>query len=290
MSARIVVISSSEPRAGKTHLAAALARWLSTAGHAVEVLHLGRAGEAKVAASDGAVISRNAAILAEAAGVASGARHEKPEALGELAAAAEFVLVESAGPGPDGAHASIQLQRAEGAYRIDGFGKLPSWSGPAIVPDTPPDVAAMEPFRVGGWPRIGVVTLPHLDNFSDFRLLRGAEWLTAPAPGRFAAVFLPATSDPPADTVWMENQGLAEWLAQQREQGCRVIATGWKAHGSEVIEAADFQNPATVSRLLGRRVDAPLPDEQVYDRLAGWLASWSRFKALIQRVGGMVVQ
>lgn len=291
MSARLISIASHDPRSGKTHFTAALARWLSSHGHSVEVLHLGGQSTARIPASDGSLISSSAVILAEAAQVASGGRHEDPAALPRLAANAEFVLIESVAgrPGPV-ASLTLQLTRGEGFYRLEAFGKLPAWNGPPLVPETPPDVAAMEPFRVGGWPRVGVVALPYLANFPDFRILRGAEWFTAPPPGNFAAVFLPATSDPVSDQSWLDRQALRPWLAEQSQRGCRVISLGWKAPGAELMEIADFADHAAVSRLLGRRVEPPLPDEETYDRLAAWLGAWSRFKSLVQRIESLVVK
>ncbi len=284
MSARLISITSQHPRAGKTHFAAALARWLSSHGRSVEILHLGGGSASQLPAFDGSLISRSAVILAEASQVASGRRHEDPDALPQLAAAAEFVLIESAALPPPASSLTLQLSRGDGFHRLEDFGRLPSWSGPPLVPETPSDVAAMEPFRIGGWPRVGVVTLPYLANFSDFRILRGAEWFTVPPPGQFSAVFLPATSDPVSDQSWLDRQALLPWLAEQRRQGCRVISLGWKAPGAELMEIADFADHAKISRLVGRRLEPPLPEDQTYDRLAAWLGAWSRFKSLVQRI------
>jgi hypothetical protein len=290
MSARLIAITSPKPHSGKTHLTAALARWLSSHGHSVEILHLGAASPGRVAASDGALISRNAALLAEAAQVSSGARHEDPAALPSLAVAVEFLLIETAQAPPADVDLTLQLLDTEGSFKLDGFGKLPAWNAPPVVPRTPPDVAAMEAWRVGGWPRTGIVTLPHLANFSDFRIFRGAEWMTAPLPGRFGIIFIPSSTDPGSDSKWMEQQGLSAWLASQSGEGCRVLATGWRAPGAEIIEAEDLRDPASASRLVGRRLDPLLPDEETYDRLASWLASWTRFSALIQRIEALVVK
>lgn len=290
MSARLISITSDSPRAGKTHFAAALARWLSSHGHAVEVLHLGHQPTSRVPASDGSLISRSAAILSEAAQVPSGEHHENLAALPELSSRSEYVLIESSGAQVGQTSLDLQLTQKEGVFRLEPFGKLPVWNGPPLVPETPADIAAMEPFRVGGWPRVGVVALPYLSNFPDFRMIRGAEWFTAPPPGKFAVVFLPSTSDPISDQSWLERQALLPWLAEQSQQGCRVIALGWKAPGAELMEPADFRDHAAVSRLLGRRVEPPLPEEEVYHQLGAWLSSWSRFNPLIQRIEKLVVK
>lgn len=290
MSASLIVVTSQQPRCGKTHFTAALARWLACHGHSVEVLHRGGPSLARVVVADGSAISRPAAILAEAALVEPGMRHEDASSIEELRAKAEFLLIEgSREDGREGAE-TLELSRVEGGYRLEGYGKLPAWTGPAVVPETPDDVAAMEPWRVGSWPRVGVVSLPHLSNFSDFQILRGAEWITLPAPGRFAVLFLPQTSDPGVDEAWLEQQGLAAWLKSQQEDGCRVVSVGWKAPGAEVIECGDLTDHVFASRLIGRRFDPPMPGEEIFDRLASWLGAWSRRKSLIERLERLVVK
>jgi adenosylcobyric acid synthase len=43
-------------------------------------------------------------------------------------------------------------------------------------------------------PRVGIIRLPHISNFTDFRLLAPfAEWVTRPVDGRFEVVVLPGT-------------------------------------------------------------------------------------------------
>jgi hypothetical protein len=290
MSARWIAITGKQPRCGKTHFTSALARWLVRHGHAVEVLHLGGPSLARVVAADGSTISRPAAILAEAALVESGGRHEDARSLEALSAASEFVLIESSGEGPSNAALTLQLSLAEGGYRLEGYGKLPAWNGPPIVPETPPDVAEMDAWRVGGWPRVGVVSLLNLSNFSDFQILRGAEWVTAPAPGKFAVLFLPETADPIGDQAWLERQALSAWLRNQQEDGCRLVSVGWKAPGAEVIESGDLRDHVFASRLIGRRLDPPLPAEETFDRLSAWLGAWSRHKSLIDKLEAVVVK
>lgn len=290
MSARRILVTGTHPHCGKTHLTAALARWLARHGYGVQILHLGSPSPFRVVASDGAVISRTTAILAEAALREPESSHEDPSRLDYLAESAEFLLIESSGEVLPEASATLQLTESEGSYRIEGFGRLPLWRGPALVPSTPADVAAMQPWRVGGWPRVGVVTLPHLSNFSDFQILRGAEWIVVPPPGKLAVIFLPATADPAGDQSWLEAQGLAQWLDQQRQQGCRLVSIGWKFPSAEIIETGDLGDHVIASRLIGCRVDPPLPSGDLLERLGDWFGAWPRSKSLIDRLEARVVK
>lgn len=290
MSACRIVITGAQPGCGKTHFGAALGRWLARRGLRVEVLHLGARSVYRVVASDGAVISRPAAILAEAALVEPGARHEDASRLEELSQSADVVLIESCGAVAANPAVELKLEAGEGFFILDGYGKLPEWEGPPISPATPDDVAAMEPWRIGGWPRVGVITLPNLSNFSDLRILRGAEWIVVPPPGRLAVIFLPATADAAADQEWLEAQGLTGWLEQQCEQGCRLVSIGWKYRTAEAIETGELLDHVIASRLIGRRLDPPMPSEETLERLGDWIGSWPQWKSLVERLEARVVK
>lgn len=70
---------------------------------------------------------------------------------------------------------------------------------------------------------VAIVALPRISNVTDFRLLRDAQWITAPVDRRFSAVFLPGTKSTLGDLAWLRAQGLDEWLHRQHKSGAKII-------------------------------------------------------------------
>src|SRR5882724_3172975 len=76
----------------------------------------------------------------------------------------------------------------------------------------------------GVGPRVGIVRLPHISNFTDFRLLAPfADWITRPPEGRFECVILPGTKNTIGDLAWLRHGGLDDWILSQRRAGALVI-------------------------------------------------------------------
>jgi adenosylcobyric acid synthase len=70
---------------------------------------------------------------------------------------------------------------------------------------------------------IAIVQLPRLSNGTDFRLLRWADWVTAPDSKAYDFVILPGTKDTLADLAWMRARGLDTWVLEQHQRGATVI-------------------------------------------------------------------
>ncbi len=139
-----------------------------------------------------------------------------------------------------------------------------------LLPEFPPEVAALPPYRVG-IPRFGVVSLPHRLHFSDYALLRAAEWVALPMPGRFDALFFPLTDNVPSDREWLALQGLDDWLFTQRAMGCKFYSTGEPVTTHCVdLPRETLLDPAALSSLLGVRLTPPLPADDVLETLADW--------------------
>lgn len=139
-----------------------------------------------------------------------------------------------------------------------------------LLPEYPPEVAALPLYRVGV-PRYGVVSLPHLVHFSDYAMLRAAEWVAAPMPGRFDALFFPLSGDPASDREWLALQGLDEWLFTQRAMGCVLYSTGEPvtAH-TRNLPRETLLSGEELSALLGVRLSPPMPQDEVLEALADW--------------------
>jgi hypothetical protein len=139
-----------------------------------------------------------------------------------------------------------------------------------LIPPLSPEVAALPAYRVG-IPRCGIISMPHIEHFSDYLILRAAEWIAAPMPGRFDAVFLPTSSNPASDREWLALQGLDDWLSTQRAMGCKLYATGGPVFPHTVdLPRETLLSANALSAVLGVRLQAPLPDDHVLEALADW--------------------
>lgn len=285
MSANVLVLASRQAGTGKTHLAAALCRLLKTQGHHVAPLHLStRAGD-PIACPEGGFVTRAAALLAEACGLLPEPWMDSDwSTLPQLMAPFDTVVVETAAnaaiPPP---FQPVIVDRSGRNLRVDGGPVLP-WFSPDLMPPTPADVAELPLWTIPQAPRAAILSLPHITNFTDFRQLRASEWITLGAPGRFELVFIPATSNQEFDLEWMREMGLIDWLDRQRALGCRLVVTGWDFDGAERHEPGDLTDHVVLSRILRRRVQPTLPEEETLDHLAAWAAGRPELAAIWQRL------
>ncbi len=99
--------------------------------------------------------------------------------------------------------------------------------------------------RPQGHGLIAIVRLPHLSNFTDFRLLPQATYVTTPTAGRFDVIFLPGTKNTIADMVWLRESGLEQWLRDQARHGARIIGIcgGYQMLGEEITDPDGIESP-----------------------------------------------
>jgi hypothetical protein len=277
-----ICVRSAERRMGKTHLLAAIGRWLSRAGRNVTPLHI-------VEKQPEGGMSRDVALLALACGHGLESSYEaaRPDALRELARlqqSSDLVLVELHGPaldlGPHGIHLDITGRGVRGRMKLQSSDGLEhtaaSWTGGEITEEEDPELLALPRWTPKSGPRVGVISLPHRDEFEGYGALRGAEWMTVGLPGRFDYVVIPGCTSTGSDREWLTLQGLDSWLLGQAEQGCRILhGDGAPVELGERFEPGSLRDHKRVSRILGRRIDAPLPDEGKLDELADWLDKWA---------------
>jgi adenosylcobyric acid synthase len=93
--------------------------------------------------------------------------------------------------------------------------------------------------RSAGASRIAILQFPRISNFTDFRLMPDAYWITAPVSGRFDVVILPGTKNTIADLEWMRRQGLDEWVLRQHTEGANIlgICGGYQILGTSIADA-----------------------------------------------------
>jgi hypothetical protein len=286
MSNRVVVVTSELVGAGKTHFAGGVARWLTAAGWHVGPLHLSaRTGDA--VECPGGRVSRAAALLAECCRLTPALEYETGwGSLGDLLRGHDVVVVEAAAGSaiPEGL-TTLRIERVDERLRINGRGRLRLFEED-LMPGADPELESLPVWRLRGGPRAGVISLPHISDFGAYRLLRGAEWMTSIAAGQFGVLFVPASSNHGSDGEWLEQKGLKEWMEGQAAGGARVVVSGWPrkmgfAEGATRLEPGELADYRVLSRVLGRRMAAPLPEEETLERLGKWAGRWRGMAELV---------
>jgi hypothetical protein len=276
---------------GKTHLIAAIGRWLSRAGRNVTPLHI-------VEKLPEGGLSRDVALLAMACGHGlessyETARGDAARELARLQNTSDLVLVEMHGEplqlGPHGVGLEISGRGVRGRMMLrssDGEEHVAaSWAGGELTEVEDPGLMTLPRWTPKSGPRVGVISLPHRDDFEGYGALRGAEWMTVGLPGRFDFLVIPGCTSSASDRQWMSEQGLDVWVRGQAEQGCRILrGDGAPVEVGEPFGPGALGDHKLVSRLLGRRIDAPLPDEKKLDELADWLDKWAGDRLLTKWV------
>jgi adenosylcobyric acid synthase len=100
------------------------------------------------------------------------------------------------------------------------------------------DGVSVEERTNSGESRIAILRFPRISNFTDFRLIPEARWITAPARGSFDWVILPGTKNTIADLEWMRERGLDQWVRRQHTAGASVlgICGGYQMLGERIVD------------------------------------------------------
>jgi adenosylcobyric acid synthase len=98
-----------------------------------------------------------------------------------------------------------------------------------------------------------IVRLPHISNFTDFRLLPYAEYVAAPVDRCFDAVFIPGTKNTIDDMLHLHSSGLAGWIREQAKAGARIIGVcgGFQMLGEEVADPEGVESNVRAAKGLG---------------------------------------
>jgi adenosylcobyric acid synthase len=101
--------------------------------------------------------------------------------------------------------------------------------------------------------RIGIIRLPHISNFTDFRLLPNAKYLSRPPSEPFDTIFLPGTKNTIDDLLWLRATGFESWLLERARSGTRVVGVcgGFQMLGEEIADAVAVESEAGTVRGLG---------------------------------------
>ncbi len=104
-----------------------------------------------------------------------------------------------------------------------------------------------------GRPRVGIVRLPHISNFTDFRLLPDACWISQPPHGSFDFIFLPGTKTTIDDLAWLRARGLDQWILSQHAAGATVIGIcgGYQMLGHQIFDPQRIESSQPSAKGLG---------------------------------------
>jgi adenosylcobyric acid synthase len=109
------------------------------------------------------------------------------------------------------------------------------------------------PHELHGPSRVAIVHLPHISNFTDFRLLPDAVFVTKPISGQFDTIILPGTKSTIEDLLWLRATGLEQWLKNQFEAGSHLIGVcgGYQMLGTRVCDPHNVESPVHEAPGLG---------------------------------------
>src|SRR6185295_12057886 len=98
-----------------------------------------------------------------------------------------------------------------------------------------------------------IVKFPHISNFTDFRLIHDAPYLSQPVHEHFDVIFLPGTKNTVEDMQWLRKNGMEAWIQQQYREGATIegICGGYQILGDEILAAERVESTAGSVRGLG---------------------------------------
>ena len=101
--------------------------------------------------------------------------------------------------------------------------------------------------------RAAIVRLPHISNFTDFRLLPDAVYLSQPSNEEFDVIFLPGTKNTIDDMTWLRARGFEPWLLARVEQGTKLVGIcgGFQMLGEQILDPDGVESSSASVRGLG---------------------------------------
>ena len=130
--------------------------------------------------------------------------------------------------------------------------------------------------------RAAIVRLPHISNFTDFRLLPDAVYLSQPSNQEFDVIFLPGTKNTIDDMHWLRDGGFEPWLLARVEQGTKLIGIcgGFQMLGKWIVDPDGVESSSGSVRGLGLLpVETRLAREKTTRAVTARTASGVAFQA-----------
>jgi adenosylcobyric acid synthase len=101
--------------------------------------------------------------------------------------------------------------------------------------------------------RIVIAGLPRISNFTDFRLLPDAEYITRPPAETPDCIILPGSKNTIGDLMWLRERGLDRWILDCHARGASVwgICGGYQMLGQRVSDPAGVESGDGCAEGLG---------------------------------------
>jgi adenosylcobyric acid synthase len=138
------------------------------------------------------------------------------------------------------------------------------------------------PHELHGQSSVAIVRLPHISNFTDFRLLPEAVFVTSPVDTKFDTVILPGTKSTIEDLLWLRDNGMEQWLKDQFDAGSRLIGIcgGYQMLGTRIYDPHNVESPVREAPGLGfLPAETHLTREKLTRNVSARTPSGLRFEA-----------
>jgi adenosylcobyric acid synthase len=101
--------------------------------------------------------------------------------------------------------------------------------------------------------RVVIVRLPRISNFTDFRLLSGARYITEPSSETPDCIILPGSKNTLDDLLWMRRRGLDRWMLDCHARGASVwgICGGYQMLGRRISDPGGVESSGGSMQGLG---------------------------------------
>ena len=92
--------------------------------------------------------------------------------------------------------------------------------------------------------RIVIIRLPRISNFTDFRLLPDAEYITGPLVETPDCIILPGSKNTLGDLLWLRERGLDRWILDCHGRGASVwgLCGGYQMLGRRISDPAGVES------------------------------------------------
>jgi len=130
--------------------------------------------------------------------------------------------------------------------------------------------------------KVAIVRLPHISNFTDFRLLRDAEYITRPAEYAPDCIILPGSKNTIEDLGWLRRQGLERWMLEQAAEGVAIwgICGGYQMLGKIIRDPHGVESSTAMIAGIGLLpVDTTLLAAKTTRTVSGRTPSGVAFRA-----------